>query len=92
MTLHQPVTMLVGELIQIAYNEYESFYEEPRSISYFAIQNKVGHDNIRVLDYVAEAIDLGCEDTQNDREKRSREEMVERIGHPTDEWWELTED
>lgn len=81
--------MTVEHLKEMAYDYYTDFYEKPQRISYFELSNQVGAQNVRVLDYVAAALDLGCEDAQEDHEKRTKEELLEYIGRPDDDRWDL---
>jgi len=90
MTDRNDPPMTVEHLKRIAYDYYEDFYDDPRRIHYLELSNRVGAQNVRVLDYVAEALDLGCDDAQEGREKRTEDELFERIGHPSDDRWSLT--
>lgn len=90
MSDNPPLT--AGRLMKIAKEQYEEFYENPRRIHYFEIRDLVAFDNVRVLDYVAEAIDLGCVDSKQGRDKRSEEELFENIGEPWDDQWDLVEE
>lgn len=84
--------LYVNQLKNLAYDYYTDFYESPRSISYFELSHQVGiKDNIRVLDYISEAIDEGCKDKQNEKNKKTKKELFERIGLPEDERWDLVE-
>jgi len=82
----------VQSLVDTAYDYYKSYYDDPRSIHYATLSSELDTDAMPVLDYVAEALNLGCKDTQNDNNCRSKDEMIEAIGHPTDSWWDIVAD
>lgn len=81
--------MTVEHLVKTAYEYYADFHENPRRIHYMELSQQIGAQNIRVLDYVAEALDLGCEDAKTERGARSKKELLDAIGHPADERWNL---
>lgn len=81
--------MTVEHLKQIAYDTYVSFYNDPRRISYFELSHQVGMQNVRVLDYVATAVDQGCQDAKKGHEILRKDQLFDRIGEPSDERWDL---
>lgn len=81
--------MTVEHLVSTAYDYYADFHENPRRIHYMELAQQVGAQNIRVLDYVAEALDQGCEDAKDNRVARSKQELLDVIGHPADGRWNL---
>lgn len=78
------------ELVDVAYDYYQDFHDDPRRIHYMTLSEELGVENIRVLDYVAEALDLGCRDAQNDIDERPKDGVIDIIGHPSDDRWDLS--
>ena len=66
-----------------AYELYESFYDDPRSIPFNALQSIVASDdpstNITLAEFLSAAVDLGYEDATSGRAKRSQKEVFERV-------------
>lgn len=74
----------VSEFEQVLYELYESFYEEPRSISFVVLQKLVPPDadpgtRNALAAEMAEAVDIGCQDADSGLEKRKKHDIVERI-------------
>ena len=65
------------------YELYEAFYDEPRSISFPVFQSIVASDdpstNFTLAEFLSAAVDLGYEDATSGREKRSQNEVFERV-------------
>lgn len=72
---------LVADFYTILYDLYESFYENPRSISHLhLLQIAPGEDKRArnaAADYFAHAVDLGFDDAKNNRSKRTQQEVLE---------------
>lgn len=77
------------EFKEAIYQIYTEFYEEPRSIHYFRIQEKLEDElnkdiqSITLVDYAARAVDKGCDDGEN-RDFKTKEELFESIGTPSE--------
>lgn len=74
----------VSEFEQVLYELYESFYEEPRSISFLILQKLVSPDvdtgtRNALAEEMAEAVDMGCHDADNGLAKRNKQEIVGSI-------------
>lgn len=74
------MTITVEHACEMAYDYYEDFYEEPRSIHYMELSQQLGSQSLPLLDFVAAALDVGCRDAENGVEKRDKEEVIEMIG------------
>lgn len=68
---------------QVVYDLYESLYENPRSIPYYILQVIAPAEEARfrerLAEFLAEAVDLGCRDAENDQDKRTRREVLEVV-------------
>lgn len=77
------------EFREVVYQMYTDFYEEPRNIHYFRIQERLENelgveiDSITLVDYAALAIDTGCEDAE-EKDFKNKKELFEAIGTPSD--------
>lgn len=71
---------------RVVYELYESFYEDPRSISYFVLMKiSPGEDSATrkwFAGYFGEAVDLGFDDAIDGEDKRSKAEVLERVLPP----------
>ena len=67
----------------IAYELYESYYDNPRQISYPAVQSLVRKldtaQRSAITDNLCDAAKLGCHDAKQDRPKRTKQEVVDTV-------------
>ena len=72
-----------SEFENMVYELYESFYSDPRSISHAILLSLSPVDENgpkqKLAGYLGKAVDLGCEDRQSERSKKSREEVLDFI-------------
>lgn len=71
----------VSEFKDVLYELYESFYAEPRGISFLVLQKLVPTDadpgtRNALAGEMAEAVDMGCHDANNGLSKRNKQEVV----------------
>lgn len=67
-----------GDLRELAYELYESFYDDPRRIGYMTLSALVTGDftaPLPVVDYLAAAVDQGVEDARDGVPKRTRDQL-----------------
>ena len=73
----------IREYESVVHQLYESFYDNPRDISFLTFQKLVTASDTgqrQVLaEYLGNAVNLGCEDANSDTEKRSKEEVLNWI-------------
>jgi len=67
----------------IAYQIYESYYDNPRTVPYLVLQRLIeipdpGERNA-IVDDLSDAAKLGCNDADADREKRPRQELFDIV-------------
>ncbi len=76
----------IEELRDLAYELYESFYDEPRGIGYFTlsclIDSGVERPPLPAVDYLAAAVDQGVLSAEEEWPKMPREELLGRLDDP----------
>lgn len=74
----------VPEFKEVIYELYKSFYENPRGISFRVLQLLVPSDidtgtGNALAEDMADAVDMGCYDANNDLKKREKQAVVEAV-------------